>query len=67
MPIAIGTRVRLVAEHGVGSVGDEGMVTGRDSDGRWAVEITNRADCTPVTKPLLGVPAEKLATDTRCR
>ena len=64
--IVQGTRVRLTKDHGVGAAGDEGIVTGCDSNGQVAIQITNKSDCTPVTKLLLGVPSDKVATDTRC-
>ncbi len=61
-----GTRVRLTKAHGIGSVGDEGVVTGCDDGGDLAIEITNDASCTPVTKLLLGVPPAKVTTQTCC-
>jgi hypothetical protein len=66
MPIAEGTRVRLKSAHGIGAVGDEGVVTGRDDQGRLAIEITHTAACVAVTKLLLGVPPDRVTTDTHC-
>lgn len=64
--ISIGTRVRLIQDHGVGSTGDEGLVTGQDDSGDFTVRITNKPDCTPLTLLLFGVPAGKLSTNTVC-
>ena len=66
MAITQGTRVRLTQAHGIGTVGDEGVVTGIDDAGDFTIAISNRADCSLVSKLLLGVPPGKLATDTRC-
>lgn len=65
--LAVGTRVRLLVDHLPGRAGEEGIVTGGpDGFGDLTVQITNRADCTPITRLLLGVPPGNLDTNTHC-
>ena len=61
-----GDRVHLRTDFGPCSAGDEGIVRHVDQDGNVTVEITHRADCTPMIFLLPPAPASRFALGGQC-